>query len=77
MATTEDVPALLESIRDELARIGAHVDELHAEFKKYAPILEAYIRPDAAGPAAWAVRRVIARGERHSNGTTHSTAAGG
>lgn len=58
--------ALAELLR-EVRKIGEHVAEIHAELGRYRPILEAYLRPDASGPAAWAVRRVLAKAER--NGT--------
>ncbi len=53
--------ALLQQVLAEVRATAAHVAELHAEFRRYAPILEAYLRPDATGPGAWAVRRRLAK----------------
>lgn len=58
---TASTTAVLQEVLAEVRAIGAHVAELHAEFRRYSPILEAYLRPDASGPAAWAVRRYIAK----------------
>lgn len=64
---TQELAELLEAIQADLHQIAAHVAELHTEFRRYSPILEAYLRPDASGPGAWAVRRVLAKAERNGN----------
>lgn len=59
---------LLEQIAADVAEIKAHLATLHEEFHRYSPILEAYLRPDATGPGAWAVRRRLSKAG--SNGNT-------
>ena len=58
---------LLAQLLERVTAIGQHVAEMHAELSRYRPILEAYLRPDATGPGAWAVRKVRARAERNGN----------
>lgn len=52
---------LLEQLAADIAEVKAQVATLYEEFHRYSPILEAYLRPDASGPGAWAVRRRLAK----------------
>lgn len=67
---TQDLQAIaadLAEIKALIRATAAHVAELHTEFQRYAPILEAYLRPDASGPVAWAVRRRQAKASTNGN----------
>jgi hypothetical protein len=45
----------------DLERIEAKVDRLVALLEEFEPVLRAYVDPSASGPAAWAVRRKMAK----------------
>lgn len=58
---------LLQELLGEVRELGAIVASLHEEFRRYSPILEAYLRPDSGGVIGWAVRSRQKKAEQHGH----------